>query len=208
VSARLSDNGAQAGVTLIETLVALFVIALMATAGAIMTSQTIRGARAVEMRGAAASEVSAALATLSADLAAYAGRASQDASVTEAATLFEGFAPRHDGRLLVFVRNGWPNPAGDARSDLQRVEYIFSGGALIRRSWASPDPGPATRSVDQILLDGIERIEMQFGRGDIWRSEWVTLLTDDDGTPQKAELTLVFSKDDMLTARYLIGGGR
>ncbi len=200
-------SGSEAGVTLVETLVALFVIAIMATAGAIMTSQTIRGARAVETRGAAATEVSAALGILSADLAAYAGRPSQDASLADPASLFEGYPPRHDGRLFVFVRNGWANPSEEARSDMQRVEYLYSGGTLIRRSWASPDPGPATPSVDQTLLEGIERIEIQFGRSDVWRSQWTVLSAGSDAAPQKAEITLTFGKDDVLTARYLIGGG-
>lgn len=202
-----SRRSPQAGVTLIETLVALFVIALMAAAGAIMTSQTIRGARAVETRGAAATEIAAALSTLSADLAAYAGRASQDETLATPASLFEGFPPRHDGRLLVFVRNGWANPGDNRRSHLQRVEYLYSAGRLVRRSWASPDPGPGTPSVDQTLLEGLERIDMRFGRGDVWRSEWVALAGTAEPAPQKAELRLTFSKDNVLTARYLIGGG-
>jgi len=197
----------ETGLTLIETLIALFVIALMATAGAVMTGQTLRGARALETRGEASSELAVALNTLSADLAAYTGRPSQDAAFLEPAAAFAGYAPRADGRLMLFVRNGWSNPAGDARSDLQRVEYRFEGGSLVRRSWRAPDPGPATPFVDETLLSGIERLEARFGRAEAWQSEWLTQggeMTDD---PQKVELSLTFTEGDVLTVRYLLGAG-
>lgn len=204
----MSPRGnSQAGVTLIETLVALFVIALMATAGAVMTNQSLRGARAVETRGDAASEMSIALGILSADLAAYTGRSSEDAASTEGPLAFSGHPPRHDGRLMVFVRNGWDNPLGETRSDLQRVEYLFSNGALIRRSWAAPDPVPATPMVEEVLLTGLQSVEARFGRAETWQEDWRVAGTGDDPAPQKVELTFTFAPDDTLTARYLIGAG-
>lgn len=198
----------QSGVTLVETLVSLFVIALMASAGAIMTSQSLRGARAVETRGDEAAEVSIALGMVSADLAAYTARASQDASATEPAYAFAGHAPSHDGRIMVFVRNGWANPTGDARSDLQRVEYIFRNGALVRKSWAAPDPGAGTPVSEEVLLTGLEDLDARFGRADNWTSEWLVTADSSQPSPQKVELTLSFARDDQLTARYLIGAGK
>jgi len=205
---RIPPLRSQAGVTLIETLVALFVIALVATAGAVMTSQSLRGTRAVETRGAEASELSVALGIISADLAAYTGRASEDASLTEGAFAFAGHAPRFDGRIMVFVRNGWGNPLGHTRSDLQRIEYLFADGALIRRSWSSPDPVPATRMVEEILLSGLQNIEARFGRAGTWQSDWLVTGSGEEPTPQKVELIVTFAQDDTLTARYLIGAGR
>lgn len=199
-------NG-QGGVTLIETLVALFVVALMATAGAIMTLQSLRGARAVETRGQAASNLSIALSTISADLNAYTKRASQDESFIEPPTMFAGYAPRFDGRIMVFVRNAWPNPSREARGDLQRVEYVFEDGSLIRRSWAAPDPAASTRVENQVLLDNIQSIEARFGRLGDWRSEWIVLPAGNEPVPQKVELLIQFDTEDTLTARYIIGAG-
>lgn len=200
-------SSSQGGVTLVETLVALFVISMMASAGAVITTQALRGASAVETRGDAATEVSIALGMLSADLAAYAGRASQDASMSEPAYVFAGHAPRHDGRVMVFVRNGWANPLGDPRSDLQRVEYTFHNGTLLRRSWAAPDPGPTTPMVEQVLLDGLESLDVRYGRQETWSSEWLTTGSGTERPPQKVELTFTFSRDDLLTTRFLIGAG-
>jgi general secretion pathway protein J len=198
---------AETGMTLIETLIALFVIALMATAGAVMTGQTLRGARVLETRGEASSELAVALNTISADLAAYTGRPSQDAALSEPAAAFAGYAPRADGRLMLFVRNGWSNTAEAARSDLQRVEYRFEGGNLIRRSWLTPDPGPATPIVDEMLLSGIARLDARFGRAEGWRSEWLTGNSKSADVPQKVELSLTFAEGDVLTVRYLVGAG-
>lgn len=197
----------ESGVTLVETLVALFVIALMASAGAVMTTQSLTGARAVETRGDKAAALSIALNMISADLGAAMTRASQDGGGSAPPFVFEGYAPRHDGRIMVFVRNGWPNPAQEERSDLQRVEYLFQSGSLIRRSWAAADPAPSTPSVDQVLLVGIEKLEARFGRQDTWQSEWLVPAADAAALPQKAELVLTFSKDDTLSARFLIGAG-
>jgi general secretion pathway protein J len=203
----MTRTSSQSGVTLVETLVALFVIALMASAGAVMTTQSLRGARAVEARGDGAAELSIALGMLSADLAAYTGRVSQDASTTDPAYAFSGHAPRHDGRIMIFVRNGWANPAGDARSDLQRVEYLFQDGAFIRRSWAAPDPGLGTPTTEDVLLSGLEGLDARFGRADTWTSEWIVTGDTSEQSPQKVELTFSFASDDQLTTRYLIGAG-
>ncbi len=202
-----SRNTSESGVTLVETLIALFVIALMASAGAVMTTQSLTGARAVETRGDKAAELSTALSMISADLGALMVRPSQDANQSEPAYLFQGYAPRYDGRIMVFVRNGWPNPNEEPRSDLQRVEYLLENGSLIRRSWAAADPAQSTQTVDLVLLGGVETLEVRFGRGDTWQSEWVVPIADSVTLPQKAELKIGFSKDDTLSARFLIGAG-
>jgi len=202
-----AENRGASGVTLVETLVALFVIALMASAGAVMTTQSLAGARAVETRGDKAAELSTALSMISADLGALMTRPSRDANQSEPAYLFEGYAPRYDGRIMVFVRNGWPNPKEELRSDLQRVEYLLEDGSLIRRSWAAADPAQSTQTVDQVLLEGIETLDVRFGRGETWQSEWRVPVGTSLTLPQKAELKFGFSKDDTLSARFLIGAG-
>lgn len=195
------------GVTLIETLVALFVIALMATAGAIMTGQSLRGARTVEEKGSNATDLAVFTGMIADDLAAFVARRSQDTAEQEPASLFEGYAPRHDGRVMLFVRNGWANPSGAARSDLQRVEYVFAGGKLLRRSWAAADPTTATAMAEMLLVDGVSNLDVRFGRADTWQSEWIVLPGGDMPLPQKAEFRLTFSAGDELTLRVLVGGG-
>lgn len=198
----------QSGVTLIETLVALFVIALMATAGAMMTAQAVRGARAVEDKGAGARDLGIALGLLAGDLAAAQGRTFQSPEMTEPPVLFEGFAPRHDGRLMRFVRNGWANPGESVRSDLQLVEYVFERGRLIRRSWSAPDPGGQTPYAEQVLVSGLEALRARYGREANWQETWTLLPSDQTPGPQKVEITLTYSEGDEVRAEFLIGAGQ
>jgi general secretion pathway protein J len=198
----------ESGVTLIETLVALFVIAIMATAGAIMTSQAVRGARVVEAKGGKSTDLSIAAGMIRDDLAAIVLRPSQDEGQLEPPALFEGFAPRHDGRVMAFVRNGWANPAGEARGDLQRVEYRYAGGALVRQSWSTPDPVRGSAVAETVVIDGVSSLSVRYARGDRWLTEWVSLAGGNVPMPQKAELTFRFAPEEELTLLVLVGDGR
>ena len=197
----------EAGITLVETLIALFLIALMATTGAVMLTQSMRGARQIDARGAEAQQLQVALAMIRDDLAAFADRPSRFNGSAEPLARFEGYPVRFDGRLLLLVRNGWSNPADLARhGDLQRVEYRFEDGVLIRRSWNTADPGPESRVSDQRLLEGLEGISARYGRLDSWRNDWVVLATDNNAQlPDKVELSFHFGPDDTLTARFRLG---
>ncbi|PKP83480.1 MAG: type II secretion system protein GspJ [Alphaproteobacteria bacterium HGW-Alphaproteobacteria-18] len=196
----------QSGISLVETMIALFVVALLATAGGIMLTQSLRGTRIIEERGSDATELQTALSILRDDFAAFAVRPSRLDGSGEMPMLFEGYPVRFDGRIVTFVRNGWPNPAGYPRSDLQRVEYRFLDGALIRRSWSSPDAGPGTAIAEQTLFTGIEDVAVRYGREQSWKPDWIVLAsTPDTPLPDKIEFTFSFGQDDTLTALFRIG---
>ncbi|MFN7177970.1 type II secretion system minor pseudopilin GspJ [Hyphomonas sp.] len=198
----------QSGVTLIETLVALFVIAIMATAGAIMTSQAVRGARVVEAKGGKSTSLSIAAGMIRDDLGAIVLRPSQDEVRLEPPTLFEGYAPRHDGRVMAFVRNGWANTSGEARGNLQRVEYRYARGALVRDSWSTPDPVQGSPASETVVLAGVSGLSVRYARGDRWLTEWVSLAGGNVPIPQKAELTFRFAPEEELKLLVLVGDGR
>lgn len=203
MSARAS---AQLGISLMETLIALFVIALLATAGGVMLTQSLRGTRMIEDRGDHARELQTALAVLRDDFAAFVDRPSRADTGADLPTRFEGQPIRFDGRIVTFVRNGWANPGDAPRSDLQRVEYRFDNGTLIRRSWGSPDAGPGTAIAEQILLAGLEDISVQYGREQSWRNDWIVpAATADAPFPDKIQLIFTFGEGDTLTAKFRIG---
>lgn len=196
-----------AGMTLLETLISLFLIALIATAGSGMLINALRGARLVDERGADARKIESALALIRNDLEAFTGRPARTGQASEGNTRFDGRALVSDGRVLIFVRNGWADP-GDrsGRSDLQRVEYAFERGALIRRSWRAPDPGPATPMIEQRLLEGLEGLEVRYGRGRSWRGDWISdASASTDALPDKIELIFRFTPEDAVTARFRLG---
>lgn len=70
--------------------------------------------------------------------------------------------------LLSFTRRGRENPSGlEARGDLERVEYHFEDGALIRRSYAHENPAQLPAKFDRILLDDLKTVDVTaIGYGD------------------------------------------
>lgn len=84
-----------------------------------------------------------------------------------------------DERVLAsFVRNGWINPGADEpRSTLQHVEYVFRGGALIRRNRAYLDEASGADRTERVLFDGLINARASFligeQRGDLdWSDIW------------------------------------
>lgn len=196
----------QSGISLMETLIALFVVALLATAGGVMLTQSLRSTRLIEVRGNDARELQTALAVLRDDFAAFVDRPSRADASSDLPTRFEGQPIRYDGRIMTFVRNGWSNPADLPRSDLQRVEYRFDNGALIRRSWSAPDAGPGTAVAEQIVLSGLEDISVQYGREQIWKPDWIVPASMVDAPlPDKIQLVFTFGEGDTLTAKFRLG---
>lgn len=196
----------ESGISLMETLIALFVVALLASAGGVMLTQSLRGTRMIDERGNDYRELQTALTVLRDDFAAFVDRPSRSDASADPPTRFEGYPVRFDGRIVTFVRNGWANPADQPRGDLQRVEYRFDNGALIRRSWSSPDAGPGTAIADQILLSGLEDISVRYGREESWRPDWIVLGSATDASfPDKIQMAFNFGEDDTLTAKFRIG---
>lgn len=196
----------QSGISLVETLIALFIIALLSTAGGVMLIQSLRGSRLVEEHGMQAREIQTAFSMLRDDFAAFVPRASRADGSADQAALFEGHAVRFDGRIVTFVRNGWANPGEHPRGDLQRVEYRFDGGALVRRSWNTPDAAPGSRISDQTLIADLQDVTVRYGASDTWRNDWIVpASSQDQTTPDKIELTFRFGEADEMTARFRIG---
>lgn len=202
----MANTSPASGISLMEALIALFVVALLATAGGIMLTQSLRGTRLVEDRGSSARELQTALSMIRDDLVSFVDRPSRTESASDTPARFEGRAVAGDGRIVLFIRNGWANPAAMLRGDLQKVEYAFEDGTLVRRSWSAPDTAPGTAVSEQVLLTGLSGITVRYGLEQAWQSEWIVPAgVPEAPLPDKLELQLMFEDEDMLTARFRIG---
>jgi general secretion pathway protein J len=80
---------------------------------------------------------------------------------------------------LEFTRAGWNNPAGRARSTLQRVAYSVRDGKLLRLTWAMLDRAPEDRPQETVLLDKVKGFEMRFLDPQMkWQLQWPPATTD------------------------------
>ncbi|WP_213271840.1 type II secretion system minor pseudopilin GspJ [Hyphomonas sp.] len=200
-------RSAQSGISLMETLIALFVVALLATAGGIMLTQTLRGTRLLEERGTAATRLQSAMSILRDDFSSFVDRASRTDGTSELPSRFYGQPVRSADRVVTFVRNSWSNPGDLPRSDLQRLEYRFEDGALIRRSWSAPDTAPGTIVSDQVLLTGLDEMSVRYGRERTWKTDWIVAAgSTETEFPDKVEFVFTFAEDDTMRAVFRLGG--
>lgn len=154
----------EAGFTLVEVLISLFIFSLITAGTMTALTQSIRGKDRLAVSMEELNELNAARAIIKADMSTLTLRQSRDE--------LGGFNPyvlTTDGEaLLSFTRRGRENPSGiEARGDLERVEYHFEDGALIRRSYAHENPAQLPTKFDRTLFDDLKAVDVSaIGYGD------------------------------------------
>ncbi len=192
------------GFTLVETLVALGVTAMLATAGTLMMLQTLQASRAIDARMTDIRALEAANGLLRADFSEMTQRPSTAPDDFNPAVGFSGRRGIETGDLISFVRSGWSDPrVGGDRSDLQRVAYRLEDGQLIRKAWLRPDPVRNTPVVERALLAGVSDLTIRYRQQGVWFDEWPA---DAKGRhPDLVQLDLKFADTDQLTLQYMVG---
>lgn len=170
---RYARAGYQAGFTLAETLVALFILALVSAAGTALLIGATGSAQQIRQAERGARQMDMAQALIRQDIAALSPRvALPDTGYGLAGNLFGG-PPRGTDPFLRFVRNGWLNPALLAnRSDLQLVRYRLEAGQIIREAVVRPDASQATPVARRILFDNVAEVQLAFWRDGERFLEW------------------------------------
>ncbi|TVP60266.1 MAG: type II secretion system protein GspJ [Halomonadaceae bacterium] len=96
--------------------------------------------------------------------------------------------------ILTLTRQGWRNPLGERRSELQRVawEYDDMDQTLNRNYWTVLDRAQNTEPREQQLLERVLAVEVRFlNRENEWQDNWPagnnnatgSAAFDDDGNP-------------------------
>ena len=198
----------QSGFTLIETLIALFVVSLLTAAGAAILMTTLQAGRQVESHTEILRELEIAHAQIRDDIAAMTTRQTVPASGYESAEALRGLPGGADGVFLLFTRGGWSNPdIIEERSDLQRVAYRLENGRLIRTAWLRPDATGSTPTYERTLLSGIQRIDLRYARNGSWSEEWrASALEAGRNLPDVIEIVWTFSDEDSLRQVFPAGG--
>ncbi|MEO5328219.1 MAG: type II secretion system minor pseudopilin GspJ [Magnetococcus sp. THC-1_WYH] len=63
---------------------------------------------------------------------------------------------------LILTQGGRPNPRGEARSEFQRVAWLFEEGTLIRRTWKVLDAMGENPHTDETLVTDVLNLEVGF----------------------------------------------
>lgn len=64
--------------------------------------------------------------------------------------------------LVTLTRNGWSNPTGVSRSELERVAYVLDNGTLVREHWNVLDPTLASTPVKRNLLKHLRSVRFRY----------------------------------------------
>ncbi len=163
------------GFTLVELMVATFITAILAMMGSAMLGDTLRARGDVEALVSDVEDLQLARAIIRRDLAQLVDRRAKDEFGSRARGPFEGGLDLRDDILISFVRTGHVLPGTDiAGSQLQYVRYLYRDGKLIRQTRAFVDAGPDPFVHEQVLLNGLSDLRVQFRFGDGWRDFWET----------------------------------
>lgn len=159
----------QSGFTLMEVLIAVTITAVIGLGVWQVISSVISSRDRVDEVATDFEGLQKAFLLMSRDITQVVNRPVRD--------IYGDFAPalssREDSYELVLTRQGWRNPLGSRRSQLQRSAYEYTGEELRRRYWVMVDQGQEEQSRDQLLLSDITEFEIRFmneERG--WVDEW------------------------------------
>jgi general secretion pathway protein J len=161
------------GFTLAETLVALFILALITAAGAGLLTLSGSAGREVRTREAELTVLELAEARLRDDIASLTQRLVLTPESGSAPRNLAGASREGDGPILTLVRNGWSNLGGTLeRGEVQLVHYRLDRGRLIREWPLHPDEDLSGTRQSLVLLENVSRVELAFIAGEQRFDRW------------------------------------
>jgi general secretion pathway protein J len=80
---------------------------------------------------------------------------------------------RENDFALLLTRQGWRNPMGIRRSNLQRVGWEYTGDTIRRRYWVSVDQAQEEESRQALMLEGVIDFRIRFlDDQQNWQDNW------------------------------------
>ncbi len=161
----------EAGMTLIELLVAVFVFAVMMTLTYSVLDQVFKNSDIINSGMNRVQEIQTAMRFLESDVMQTAPRPVRDELGEQYANALQSNASSQ--YALELTRSGWTNPAGLPRSTLQRVGYALVDGELSRFHWYVLDRTFSNEPVQTVLLSDVDSILVRYlqANGE-WTEQW------------------------------------
>ena len=152
-------NKNEAGFTLVEMLIAMFIFSLISVGSMAALTGGLRGKEQIAARMDAAAANDTARALIKSDLDHLILYPARDPLGTPEQYQLAG----GDDNLMAFTRTGRANPGAlEPRGDLQRVEYRLDGGIILRRALASANPGPDVPIIERALYGNVQSAQIEF----------------------------------------------
>ena len=120
---------------------------------------------------------------------------------------------RSEPSNLLFTRQGWRNPLGQRRSELQRVAWEYDGNALVRSYWPTLDQGQEDNRRRAQVLDGLKTFKLRFlDSNRQWHDNWpvqgpfasTTVDNETPALPAGLELTIEHDRFGTLERLFVL----
>ncbi|MGH8127983.1 MAG: type II secretion system minor pseudopilin GspJ [Gammaproteobacteria bacterium] len=147
------------GFTLIEILVAVVVLAIMAVAAYAGLNAIIHVRESSQQSMQQFQKLQIAMVTLTRDLQQAIARPIRHASGDIAPGML---GSDNNVPVLLFTRNGRPNPLQKPRSSLERIAYGVDGDQLVRYSYPVLDRTVESTPLRQVLLKNVTAFTVSF----------------------------------------------
>lgn len=209
-TASVQQKPAEAGFSLIETMVALVIFSVISLIGLQVLRSYSDGQVALQNADSQLSQLQISAGIIRDDLAQAVVRSMRNADgdsvsyfeVGQAAALFGA----DNQPLLRFVRTGHMAAQFDPTLPaIQTVEYWHRGGQLVRRAYARPDVTPDTPYFEQVLISDMSTLSVRFRVQTLWVDVVETTLGARQSLPETLELTMDFGARGTLTRLFAIG---
>lgn len=189
------------GFTLLEVMIAVAIFSLLAMGTYRMLSTVLKTDEVTRQHERDLRELSRAFASLDRDINQTLNRSVRDAYGDERATLLGELGASDGNAALEFSRNGWRNPLGGARAQVQRVRWRLAGEKLERLYWNVLDQAVDSQPRVQKVLDGVQSLELRFldDKGQ-WQEQWPP--TSGDLSPAEAKKRMPLAVEVKLEHRH------
>jgi len=152
-----------AGFTLVEVLIAIFIFSLISVGTMTALTGSLQAKEATKDRLDEMADIEAARALMKSDFANLVLIPTRDNYGGQDQYMLSGGLDT----LISFSRSGRVNPGGlESRGDLQRVSYVFENGQLIRRALTQANPVPLTPTIDRIIFTDLTIVSVEFISGE------------------------------------------
>ncbi len=194
------------GFTLLELLVAMAIFALLAVMAYGGLNSILTTREVVDMNMARLSEIQRTVMFLGRDLRQAANRGIRDEYGDRRPPLVSNVANSSlNGMVLELTRDGYPNPLGAPRSNMQRVAYRVEDDTLYRLSWPVLDRAIDTRPYEAALCEHITALRLRFlDYQDTWHTQWPPQAVEaaPPALPKAVEFTLELPDWGEITRLY------
>lgn len=197
----------QHGFTLLELLVALGIFALLAAMGYSGLNSVMTARKVTDQHAQRLSQLQMTFLWLGRDIEQAVDRSIRDEYGDPQPAMLGVETGRYQ---LELTRTGWRNPAGRARSNLQRVAYGLRDGNLIRAYWNVLDRAQDSQPLETVLLEGVDQLELRFlNASNTWQDSWPGGQTGGAVStvpPKAVEVTLETKAEGRITRLFRVPG--